>query len=70
MQLDEQAHRLGEIKHQLMFKRIFFGFPTVLGYNPFRAPEPLPILNPSIIVPKNGFPVVKGLRAPVTHKTF
>ena len=29
--------------------------------NPFRAPEPLPILNPSIIVPNNGFPVVKGL---------
>ena len=33
--------------------------------NPFRAPEPLPILNPSNFVPKNGFPVVKGLkRAP------
>ena len=30
--------------------------------NPFRAPEPLPILNPSNFVPKNGFPVVKGLR--------
>ena len=29
--------------------------------NPFRAPEPLPILNPSNFVPKNGFPVVKGL---------
>ena len=29
--------------------------------NPFGAPEPLPILNPSNIVPKNGFPVVKGL---------
>ena len=28
--------------------------------NPFRAPEPLPILNPSNFVPKNGFPVVKG----------
>ena len=26
--------------------------------NPFRAPEPLPILNPSKFVPKNGFPVV------------
>ena len=26
--------------------------------NPFRAPEPLPILNPSNFVPKNGFPVV------------
>ena len=31
---------------------------------PFRAPEPLPILNPSDFVPKNGFPVVKGLKAP------
>ena len=30
--------------------------------NPFTAPEPLPILNPSNFVPKNGFPVVKGLR--------
>ena len=30
--------------------------------NPFRAPPlPLPILNPSNFVPKNGFPVVKGL---------
>ena len=29
--------------------------------NPFRAPEPLPILKPNIVVPKNGFPVVKGL---------
>ena len=29
--------------------------------NPFRAPEPLPILNASNFVPKNGFPVVKGL---------
>ena len=27
--------------------------------NPFRAPEPLPTLNPSNYVPKNGFPVVK-----------
>ena len=32
------------------------------GFNPFRAPEPLPILCPSNFVPKNGFPVVKGLR--------
>ena len=31
--------------------------------NPFRAPEPLPILIPSNFVSKNGFPVVKGLRA-------
>ena len=30
--------------------------------NPFRAPEPLPVLNPSNFVPKNGIPVVKGLR--------
>ena len=30
--------------------------------NPFRAPKPLPILNLSNFVPKNGFPVVKGLR--------
>ena len=29
-------------------------------FNPFRAPEPLPILNESNVVPKNGFPVVKG----------
>ena len=29
--------------------------------NPFRAPEPLLILNPSSFVPKNGLPVVKGL---------
>ena len=29
--------------------------------NPFRAPELLPTLNPSTFVPKNGFPVVKGL---------
>ena len=34
-----------------------------LGQNQltFRAPEPLPILNPRNFVPKNGFPVVKGL---------
>ena len=30
-----------------------------------RAPEPLPILNPSNFVPKNGFPVVKGLNQKV-----
>ena len=34
--------------------------------NPFRAPEPLPMLNPSNFVPKNGFPVVKALRSPRT----
>ena len=32
-----------------------------LALNPFRPPEPLHILNPSNFVPKNGFPVVKGL---------
>ena len=32
--------------------------------NPFRAPEPFPILNPSNFVPKNGFPVVKRLNVP------
>ena len=32
------------------------------GFNPFRAPEALPILNPSNFVPKNGFPVVEGSR--------
>ena len=36
--------------------------PLILGgVNPLRAPQPLPILNPSNFVPKNGFPVVKGL---------
>ena len=29
--------------------------------NPFGAPEPLPILEPSNFAPKNEFPVVKGL---------
>ena len=51
---------------------------AVRRINPFRAPEPLPILNPSSFVPKNGFPVVKGLRTvkegsgacPVSHKIF
>ena len=41
-------------------------FPTGLCrllFNPFRAPKPLPILNPSIFVHKNGFAVVKGLTA-------
>ena len=32
--------------------------------NPFVAPEPLPIQNPSNFVPRNGFPVVKGLTWP------
>ena len=35
----------------------------IIAVDPFRAPEPLPLLNPSNFVPKNGFPVVKGLRA-------
>ena len=30
-----------------------------VALDPFRAPEPLLILNPSNFVPKNGFPVVK-----------
>ena len=40
--------------------------------NPFRAAEPFPIRNRSNLVPKNGFPVVKGLRSPppITQKTF
>ena len=29
--------------------------------DPFRAPKPLTIINPSNFVPQNGFPVVKGL---------
>ena len=33
--------------------------------HPFRAPEPLPILNPSNFVPQNGFPVVKALGAQI-----
>ena len=37
----------------------FFARDSVL--NPFKAPEPLPILNTSNFVPKNGFPVVEGL---------
>ena len=38
--------------------------------NPCRAPEPLPILNPSNFVPKNGFPVVKGLRSSPSFRTI
>ena len=37
--------------------------------NPFGAPEPLSILNPSNFVPKNGIPVVKGL-TPLQLETF
>ena len=36
--------------------------------DPFRAPEPLPILNPSNFVPKNGFPVAEGLTAPLNNR--
>ena len=38
-----------------------FALEPIKPVNPFRAPKPLPILNPSNFVPKNGFPVVKGL---------
>ena len=45
---------------------VFFGVAgladILTAFNPFRAPEPLPILNPSNFVPKNGFPVVKGVK--------
>ena len=34
---------------------------TTRTLNPFGAPEPPSILNPSNFVPINGFPVVKGL---------
>ena len=40
----------------------FSGGFSIWELNPFRAPEPLSTLNPSNFVPKNGFPVVKGLR--------
>ena len=30
-------------------------FPILSGFNPFEAPNPLPILIPSNFVPKNGF---------------
>ena len=46
---------------------VFFGLkPEATGcswypINPFRTPEPLPILHPSSFVPRTGFPVVKGL---------
>ena len=41
--------------------------------NPFRAPESLPTLNPTSFVPKNGFPVGKGLinpKSPEINATF
>ena len=37
--------------------------------NPLRAPEPLPILNASNFVPKNGFPVVKRLTKEKSKRT-
>ena len=40
---------------------LFFFFSNPFFGRPFKAPEPLPILSPSNYVPKNGFPVVKGL---------
>ena len=43
---------------------LFFFFPDDFGSTPLEPPEILPILNPSNFVPKNGFPVVKGLRRP------
>ena len=55
-----------EISSKLIFAscecysdRVYYGLCVLI--NPFRAPKPLPILNPSNFVPKNGFPVVKGL---------
>ena len=51
----------------------FFLYPPADGknkkkkLNPFRAPDPLSRLNPSNFVPKNGFPVVKGLSSPHFH---
>ena len=47
------------------FWRIFF-----LNDGALRAPEPLPILNPSNFVPKNGFPVVKALRSPKSSEKY
>ena len=37
-------------------------FENTNDVNPFRAPEPLSMLNSSNFVPENGFPVVKALR--------
>ena len=51
---------------------LFSAGSSLLELNRFRAPEPLPILNASNVVPKNGFPVVKGLRhlSQKTHATI
>ena len=43
-----------------LLRDVLIGTVEKLMLNPFRAPEPLPILNPSNFVPKNGLPVVKG----------
>ena len=69
---DEQSRAWPEIFHEKKIAKMRKKFRCWLGLrrrapsfrkslNPFRAPEPLPILNPSNFVPKNGFPVVEGL---------
>ena len=59
------------IFHPVYTSRSLFFSKSVLGrdLNPFRAPGPLSILNPSNFVPKNGFPVVKGLSSSQTEET-
>ena len=54
--------RLSEPETQTLEKKV-----SSATFNPFRAPEPLPILNPSNVVPENGFLVVKGLNAQSTR---
>ena len=57
--VNHARHDRGSQVHHFFFS----GVPlTPQELNSFRAPEPLPILNPSNFVPQNGFPVVKGLR--------
>ena len=51
------------LKEFCVFVSSFGGWGN-LTLNPFRAAEPLPILNPSNFVPINGLPVVKGLSSP------
>ena len=43
-------------------KSVLIHYPREILLYLSRAAEPLPILNPSNFVPKNGFPVVEGLR--------
>ena len=43
----------------IVFFREFFNFGSL---TPLQPPEPLPLQDLSNFVPKNGFPVVKGLR--------